>query len=321
MKKYLFITALITGLMLFAGCGLPSAGEPSAENDSCITVAEAKNTVLENAGLSEENVVFVRLYLNSDDGTAKYDIEFISETAAYTYTVNASTGEILSLNCEMGHYDLADIPTRTSGSGQAGDAPTDTQAGSSQGNPLTDSSQTGSSQGNPPADSSQTGSPQGGGSNEADLQYIGREAAQQTALAHAGFDADSVRISHVHLEFDDGCWQYDVEFYKDNTEYDYDIDALTGTILSCHHDTDYHNQHHGSAVTPDTAMLTEDAAIQIALEYAGIAEQDAELLTAKLDYDDGCAEYEVEWYVGRTEYECDVDAYTGEILSFQRERD
>ena len=38
MKKYLFITALITGLMLFAGCGLPSA-----ENDSCITVAEAKN--------------------------------------------------------------------------------------------------------------------------------------------------------------------------------------------------------------------------------------------------------------------------------------
>ena len=312
-KRYFFGPVLIAGLLLFAGCGMPSAKEPSAEAGSYITMADAKTTVLENAGLLEENVAFVRLQLDSDGDVAKYDIEFVSETAEYTYTVNAVTGEILSLNCEAGHFDLSKIPTEhtPSGSTQAnealtGSSPQDTQKDTSQG-----------SQADTPTDGSQTdGSP-----NESDIQYIGKDAAQQTALSHAGLDADSVHISHVRLEFDDGCWQYDVEFYKDNTEYDYDIDALTGAILSCSHDTDYHNRHHGSADMLDTAMLTEDAAVQIALDYAGIAEQDAEFLKTALDYDDGCAEYEIEWYVGRTEYECDVDAYTGEVLSFQKELD
>ena len=27
--------------------------------------------------------------------------------------------------------------------------------------------------------------------------------------------------------------KYEVEFYSGNTEYDYDIDAVTGAILSC----------------------------------------------------------------------------------------
>ena len=317
---------LIAVLLLFAGCGMPSAKEPLAETGSYITVAEAKTVVLENAGLLEENVVFVRLLLDSDGDVAQYDIEFVSATAEYTYTVNAVTGEILSLNCEAGHFDLSKLPTEhtQADSTQANDALT----GSSPEDRQTDTSQ--NSQANTQADGSQSGSQSGtqaDGSrtdcipNEPDIQYIGRDAATQTALSHAGFDADSVRISHVHLEFDDGCWQYDVEFYKDNTEYDYDIDALTGAILSCSHDTDYHNRHHGSAGTPGTAMLTEETAIQTALDYAGISEQDAEFLTAELDYDDDCAEYEIEWYVGRTEYECDVDAYTGEVLSFHKELD
>lgn len=324
-KRYFFRPVIIASLLLFAGCGIPSAKEPLTETGSYITMAEAKTTVLENAGLLAENVVFVRLHLDSDGDVAKYDIEFVSETAEYTYTVNAITGEILSLNCEAGHFDLTNIPTgnASSGIGQTDDAlgssSADIQKDDLQG-AQTDSPQSGP-QTDTQADNPQNGSQSGGRQDEADVWYIGRDAAQQAALSHAGFDADSVRISHVRLEFDDGCWQYDVEFYKDNTEYDYDIDALTGTILSCSHDTDYHNRHHGSTDTTDTTMLTEDMAIQIALDYTGISEQDTEFLTAVLDYDDGCAEYEVEWHVGRTEYECDVDAYTGEVLSFQKELD
>ena len=60
---------------------------------------------------------------------------------------------------------------------------------------------------------------------------------------------------------------------------------------------------------------------QIALEYAGIAPADAQYLKAELDYDDGDAEYEIEWKVGTTEYSCDVDAVTGAILSYDKELD
>lgn len=313
-----FILTFIIVLILSAGCGAPSSKAPLAEEGGCITIAEAKNTVLENAGLSETDVVFVRVHLDSGEDTSTYDIEFVSETAEYAYTVNAVTGEILSLSCEAGHYDLAGIRT---GSTSFETGQNDIQ---SDGAPSNGSQSGGSKPESTPSGAAQPDSTQSGsfpsGTGETDSQYIGREAAQQAALAHAGFDADSVYIAHVHLEYDDDCWQYDVKFYKDEIEYDYDIDAITGAVLSCHHDAEHDGYHHGEA--PDSAnLITEDTAKQLALEYAGVTEAETQNLKIKLDYDDGYAEYEVEWYIGRTEYACDVDAYTGAILSFEKELD
>lgn len=90
-------------------------------------------------------------------------------------------------------------------------------------------------------------------------------------------------------------------------------------ILSYDHDAEYSQPKTTSS--PDTEKITEDRAKEIALSHAGVAEKDAQRLKVKLDYDDGRAEYEIEWQVGRTEYSCDVDAYTGEILSFEKELD
>ena len=36
----------------------------------------------------------------------------------------------------------------------------------------------------------------------------------------------------ANLDWDDGRMKYEVEFYSGTTEYDYDIDAVTGAILS-----------------------------------------------------------------------------------------
>lgn len=317
-KRYSFILTFIIVLILSAGCGAPSSKAPLAEAGGYITIVDAKNTVLENAGLSETDVVFVRVHLDSGEDTSTYDVEFVSETAEYTYTVNAVTGEILSLSCEAGHYDLAGIRAGSTSfetgqnDMQSDGAPSN---GSQSGSSKPESTPSGTAQ----PDSTQSGSfPSGTG--ETDSQYIGREAAQQTALTHAGFDADSVYIAHVHLEYDDDCWQYDVKFYKDEIEYDYDIDAITGAILSCHHDAEHDGYHHGE--TPDSAnLITEDTAKQLALEYAGVTEAETQNLKIKLEYDDGYAEYEMKWDVGRTEYACDVDAYTGAILSFEKELD
>lgn len=147
--------------------------------------------------------------------------------------------------------------------------------------------------------------------------YIGSEAAKQAALEHAGLNADDVRFVHADLELDDGNWKYDVEFYKDNIEYDYDIDALTGAVLSFDQDAE-HYRNEADASTVDE-QINEDQAKQIALEYADVAEGDVQSLKIELDYDDGRTRYEVEWHVGQVEYSCDVDANTGEILSFEEE--
>lgn len=61
--------------------------------------------------------------------------------------------------------------------------------------------------------------------------YIGEKAAKEAAFAAAGIaEADAKRVE-VKFDFDDGIAKYEVEFYSGNYEYDYEIDALTGSIL------------------------------------------------------------------------------------------
>lgn len=65
--------------------------------------------------------------------------------------------------------------------------------------------------------------------------------------------------------------------------------------------------------------IGEEKAKQLALEHAGVKESDATFVHVKLDYDDGIAEYEVEFYVANEEYDYDIDASTGAIRSFDYE--
>ncbi len=283
------------------GQNLPgqSEAEGGRENEEgqiadTITMAEAKAAALGNAGLSEEEVRFVRVHLDSESGSSTYDLEFISADAAYDYRVNAATGEILSMNCEIGDYDLESVPQGT------------LQAVATQPEPGAIQSGPGTAQ-----------------SDVREGQYIGLEAAKRVALEHAGLKEEEVGFAHTKLELEDGIWQYDVEFYQDSTrtEYDYDIDALTGKILSFDHDAEYYPQGAGGDSPAGDGEITGDKAKEIALEYAGVAEEEAQFLEVSYDYDDGRAEFEIEWHVGRTEYSCDVDAVTGEVLSFEKEFD
>ncbi len=41
----------------------------------------------------------------------------------------------------------------------------------------------------------------------------------------------STGIVKNHLEYDDGILQYDIEFVKGQTEYEYDINATKGAII------------------------------------------------------------------------------------------
>ena len=58
------------------------------------------------------------------------------------------------------------------------------------------------------------------------------EKAQEIALKHAGFTADQVTALHTEYEVEHGVPQYDVEFHHEHWEYDYEINAETGEIMS-----------------------------------------------------------------------------------------
>ena len=64
-----------------------------------------------------------------------------------------------------------------------------------------------------------------------------------------------------------------------------------------------------------------DKAKSIALKHAGKSASSVSFTKAKLDKDDGKVVYEIEFRSGRTEYEYDIDAYSGKILEYDIDRD
>lgn len=67
--------------------------------------------------------------------------------------------------------------------------------------------------------------------------FIGEEKAKEMALSRAGISAEGVTFDKVDLGLDDGVWRYEVEFRKDNIEYDAEVKADDGAILEFEKDT------------------------------------------------------------------------------------
>lgn len=58
------------------------------------------------------------------------------------------------------------------------------------------------------------------------------EDAERIALEHAGLTVDQITALRTEYEIDDGVPLYDVDFRYDRWEYDYEINANSGQILS-----------------------------------------------------------------------------------------
>lgn len=165
------------------------------------------------------------------------------------------------------------------------------------------------------------------GSADPNSGYIGEDAAKTTALTRAGLAESDVEAIRVRLDYDDGRAEYDVEFWlRTDTgaaEYDYEIDALTGEVLAFDYDAEDYDAAQAAQTPPAAsgAAITAEEAKQIALEHAGVNEADIRALELETDRDDGRTVYEFSWKVGWTEYDYDIDAATGEILSFSQETD
>ena len=67
--------------------------------------------------------------------------------------------------------------------------------------------------------------------------------------------------------------------------------------------------------------ISEEKAKKIALDHAGLKEADVKHLFVELDYDDGVLRYEVDFRQGQYEYDYDIDAKTGQILSYDKDID
>ena len=162
-------------------------------------------------------------------------------------------------------------------------------------------------------------------SGQGDL--IGEDKAREIALEDAGLKEKEITLIKSEYEMDDGREQYDVEFLKGNQEYDYDIDANTGEIISRDQEIEDDfivTKKSIKAVAGKSAKkgeISKEEALRIAREHAGVSEKDISYSKVEADYDDGVPVYDVEFHVGRKEYSCDVNRKTGAVTDFETEID
>ena len=278
------IAAAATALVLSLVLSICAVAAPSAS----ITPDEAKQAALDHAQLTAEQVVFTQAKLDYDDGRAVYDIEFYSGNKEYDYEIDAASGKVLEFDYDIENFDISSVQVKLS-----------------------------------------------------------LDEAKAVALKNAKLSENDVVFTKAKLDYDDGRAVYDIEFYSGNKEYDYEIDANTGKILD--RDIEYKvsffsrivdffknmfSGKSGTVSTPPAAAdvtaeatsaasqekpaasnrITLEEAKKVALDDAKLTATDVTFTKAKLDYDDGRAVYEIEFYSGAKEYDYEIDAATGRIL-------
>lgn len=148
--------------------------------------------------------------------------------------------------------------------------------------------------------------------------YIGKNKAREIAIQHAGMKEGEYTITQLKLHRDNRSIVYEVEFFTNDKEYDYDIDAITGDIVS--YDYDIEGFTHPSLEIRDS-YIGETKAEDIALNHAQLTRNEVKYIKNELDEEHGRWKYEIQFKNANNEYEYEINAYTGEIIDYSVERD
>lgn len=215
MKKKILAAAVLTAAVVsgvFAGCG----------NDSDIGRDAALEVALGDAGVNESDATRLRVSEDRDDGRKVYEIRFDVEDKEYDYEIQASDGAIISSDIETVE-NYAELQGDDTQNNNASQDDTDQTAASDQAADQNTTAGNGTNQ-------SQTGQNQNNtGSGSSSGVAVSQDEAVQIALDRvSGATAQDVRIE---LDRDDGRYKYEGEIIYNNMEYDFEIDANSGTIL------------------------------------------------------------------------------------------
>ena len=161
-----------------------------------------------------------------------------------------------------------------------------------------------------PADPSKPSDPQPDVSG-----YIGIDEAKAIALKRAALDESQVTFTKTKLDTDDRIPHYDIDFVSGGYEYEVEVNAKNGRIIG------YEREREEKKPQVDTSkFISADAAKKAALAHAGLTESQVTELEAELDTDSLTAHYDVDFKCGY-EYEYKINAKSGKVISFEKERD
>ena len=152
---------------------------------------------------------------------------------------------------------------------------------------------------------------------------IGKAAAAYAAEQYAGTTAVDSVTAEVDPELDESPAHYEVELHTQWGEFEYLVDAYTGKVLSGQKDLLAAVSASNETTKPSGQKPAPSGTVQdigyakaksIALNHAGLSENQAYDMDIELDDEDGKLVYEIEFKSGGMEYSYEINAATGAIL-------
>lgn len=100
MKSKLFFCMLGLTALALSGCA-----QNSVDKTTTISEDEAKQTALTHAGLTTDQVTFIKSNIDRDDGREVYDVEFYTQDRnEYDYEIDPYTGEVLEYDFDVENF-------------------------------------------------------------------------------------------------------------------------------------------------------------------------------------------------------------------------
>lgn len=320
---------------------LSSVGQASEK--AYIGEAKAREAVLRHAGLTEDQVARYHYEMDMENGVLVYEIELTAGDYEYEYDVNARTGEIVKHKKELlddrspSHRpDTTLIPVEEAKSAAlkaaglnaadvtfikvdldeddgvrhydiefvSGKVEYDCEVNAVTGAVIKLEKEP------MPSLPSQEQKP--------GTTLLSENDALKLVYAHAGVVASQATHVKVKLDYDDGRKLYEIEFHAGGYEYDYEVNAVTGDIVKSEKERD---ENAGGQQSGGNTLISAAEAQNAALKHAGLSASEVVFEKAQLEYDDGMRYYEIEFYAGGYEYDYEIDAVSGKVLSAEKDRD
>lgn len=294
LKKY-----LILGVGIITGFGLSVVGVSYASQNLVSNVKQVTPEVAKSIMLNKvPGANILEFSYDGDDKTPKYDGTLIKDNYEYEVDVNAKTGQIIKFEKEAIFV--------SNSNGNVNNAPANTQQSTTQQN-----------------------STQNNNASTAKKAYIGESKAKSIMLNKV----PGATIKTFYFD-NDSTPEYEGELIKGDYEYDISVDAVTGEIreFSKERIRNYNNSTTNNSTSSNTNannnVATNNNGSTTNRTYIGESKAKSIMLSKvpgatirKFHFDnDSTPEYEAELIKDGYEYDISVNALTGAIIEFSKER-
>ena len=146
-------------------------------------------------------------------------------------------------------------------------------------------------------------------SNNNNNNVISEEEAKKIATDYLNIKIENVSFTKNKLDYDDGTLIYELEFYYNDTDYEFNINAYTKEIINVSIDSnDY------STNNSDNYIGLEKAK-ELVKNHS--KKDNIFFVKAKFDFDNKTPIYELEFYDDNKKYEYEINANSGNIIKYE----